>query len=255
MATTISPDVADVLARSTVEGTLLRLPAGRLDVKLYGATDKVLKMLGGKWDRRQGGHVFAADPAAKLAEALGNGSVVSHQQTTQQFFTPPDLAERLASRVVNPGDHVLEPSAGAGSLVRAALLLGAGHVSAVELDADLLPGLAEVIGAHNGGLWHADFLEWQPAAHAPIDVVLMNPPFRGNQDIRHVLRAYSMLAEGGRLAAIVSEHGFIGKERECAEWREWLDHHGAEIEVVPAGAFKASGTGVQTRMIVVRRSV
>ncbi|EGO7830391.1 class I SAM-dependent methyltransferase, partial [Escherichia coli] len=45
-----------------------------------------------------------------------------------------------------------------------------------------------------------DFMEWQPAQY--YSRVIMNPPFSHGQDIRHILRAFSLLRPGGVLVAV-----------------------------------------------------
>lgn len=244
----ISDDVADVLRRSAVVGNVVRLPAGQLDRKLYVATDKALVALGGKWDRRQGGHVFANDPSDKLAAALGAGKAVdellTRKKRLQLFETPVALADKLVAKLkVHSLDLCLEPSAGRGRIVEALKRAGAVNIAALELDAD---NAAEIAA---DTVTVADFLSVTPRATA----IAMNPPFTRNQDIRHVRHAYDCLTPGGRLAAIVGEHGFIGKEREAVEWREWLDQVGATVEIIPAGTFKESGTNIQTRMVVINK--
>lgn len=250
MATTITADVADVLSRATIAGTLLKLPDEKLDRTLYQKVDKVLTSLGGKWNRKQGGHVFDVDPTARLDEGLGRGSVISRTQTLQFFETPEALADDLVSRLdVRPDDVCLEPSAGHGRIVAALKKAGAFDITAIDVDADNVAAVMQQGIAIR--LMEGDFLTI--ADPVTYDVIAMNPPFRANQDIRHVRHAWSLLRPGGRLGAIVSEHGFMGREREAIAWREWLAEVDAEIEVVPAGTFREGGTMVQTRLIVIRR--
>ena len=250
MATTITPEVADILSRTTVSGTLLCLPDEKLDRGLYEKVNKVLVSLGGKWNTKKKGHVFDSDPTERLAQGLGKGSVTSRTQTLQFFETPEALEDRLVARLgVTPDDSCLEPSAGRGRIVAALARAGATDISAIEIDADNMAAIKKQGIATR--LLDGDFLAIvDPARY---DVVAMNPPFKGNQDIRHVRQAWSLLAVGGRLGAIVSDHGFIGREKEAAEWRDWLDNLGAHVEVLPGGTFREGGTMVQTRMIVLRK--
>ncbi len=43
-------------------------------------------------------------------------------------------------------------------------------------------------------------MEWQPVQY--YSRVIMNPPFSHGQDIRHILRAFSLLRPGGVLVAV-----------------------------------------------------
>ncbi|QCO00486.1 SAM-dependent methyltransferase (plasmid) [Azospirillum argentinense] len=248
---TVPPEVATVLGQATVRGNAIILPPGQLARPLYDAVNKVLTAMGGKWNRKAGGHLFAQDPRAILDEALGTGKAVNRQQTLQFFQTPEDLGERMAELAgIRAGDLALEPEAGHGRLVKPMLARGA-EVVAVEID----PVNANVLSRIGGIEVHQDdFLEWAKRERRRFDKVVMNPPFTGNQDIRHVMAAFGLLREGGRLVAIMSEHGFIGQERECRDFRNWLSDNSAEVEQLPAGTFAKSGTGVSVRLITARKA-
>lgn len=255
VAVTITDDVADVLRRSTVVGATIVLPQGQMARPLYAATDKALTALGGKWCKRARAHVFPFDPSEKLAAALSSGKaldeVLTRKKRLQLFETPADLARDLvASLAITDGDTCLEPSAGRGRIVEALADAGALQITAVEIDHEngdalIAQGIADEILV-------ADFLTERPAV-LRASAIAMNPPFTRNQDVRHVRHAYDCLVAGGRMAAIVSGHGFIGQECEAIEFREWLDEVGADVSIIPAGAFKESGTTIETRRIFIRK--
>lgn len=250
---TLTAEVVDVLRRSTVEGDQVRLPFGQLDRPLYLTVDKALKALGGKWDRRAGAHVFPRPIEDELAAALGTGLIVDRKKTLEQFFTPSALAERLCELAdVGSGDHVLEPSAGSGNLVNAALARGA-MVTAVEIDELLCRDLMAV--GHHGDVFtfRADFLTWRPASALSIDKVLMNPPFSAGKDVAHVRHAWELLGADGTLAAIMGEHAFFADDRASIAFRDFLQEIGATVERIEAGAFKESGTMVGTRIVVAHK--
>ncbi len=120
---TISPEVRDVLARSSIDETSVKLPE-QLARDLYVQVDKVLKGAGGKWNRKAGAHLFERDPRELLGLAVETGEATNIQQQLQQFFTPDALADRMVRELgelpANFAD-VLEPSAGNGQLVRAVM--------------------------------------------------------------------------------------------------------------------------------------
>jgi hypothetical protein len=66
----ISDEVRDVLARSTITATSVKLPDGQLERKLYEAVNKALEGAGGRWDRKSKTHLFDRD---HLLGELGRG--------------------------------------------------------------------------------------------------------------------------------------------------------------------------------------
>lgn len=250
----ITPAVRAVLEGCTFEGNALTLPQGQLDRKLYEATDAVLKALGGKWQRGQRVHQFPSPAEPLIREALGAGHAVDVKRTLEQFFTPELVAERVADLAqIEPGMHVLEPEAGDGRLVRAALGRDA-TVTAVEIAERLCADLATsaLAQSRHGDLFVfcADFLVWEPASRRPIDRVIMNPPFGNKADINHVLRAFRFLRPGGRLVAIMSPHWRFATAQKAQDFRDWVaEHQGVWDDLLP-GTFKAEGTGVNAGILI-----
>lgn len=183
--------------------------------------------------------------------------------TSHGFFETPYPLAALMGRVggVRPGTRLLEPSAGRGNLVR--LLPGGVKITAVELRDDNRQALQRLVP--DATVIAGDFLQTdfgpRPSASlqdqgSKFDTVLMNPPFErlagvGAQDVAHVQRAFGMLAPDGRLVAIMGEGAFFRDSPQERAFRQWLDDVGATVVQMPEGAFKQSGTGVRTRMIVV----
>ena len=126
--------------------------------------------------------------------------VTEIRASSQLFVSPDPLCRRLVSLAeVVDSDHVLEPSAGTGAILRA-VREGAprAQCDAVELNADLVCHLRD----HFPGVsvWLGDFLEYRPEKH--YSKIIMNPPFNHAQDIRHIQRAVTLLAPGGVVTAV-----------------------------------------------------
>lgn len=269
---TIDPEVGAILARCEVSGNLVILPKGQLERDLYVRVDKVLKALGGKWDRKAGGHVFARGIGPDLAAALAAGEAVDQKRTREQFFTPEETAEHMADMLgIDRGAHVLEPSAGEGRLVAAARAAGAEIVTAVEIDERLCGQMVEANREHGLYVFCADFLQWTPISPVPIDFVMMNPPFSRNQDIAHVRRAFDLLRPGGRLASIMSPHFTYAEDAPSREFRDLIGYpHRTQpgrglcmgnsdlvreclIEQLPERAFRAEGTDISTVLVMIEK--
>lgn len=259
---TISDVVRGVLQRSTFTETSVRLPDEQLPRALYDAVAKVLDAAGGKWDRKSKLHLFPAgtDPRKVFAEALDKGSIVHAKKTRQAFYTPDEIAALVCKRAqIRPGDDVLEPSAGAGALVRAALPFSPRNVTAVEID----PRECDALRLLDGKVvrvFEGDFLKFIPTTgigRAPAnalvthDRVVMNPPFADGQEVDHIRHAFRFLKPNGRLVAIASVALQTRTDRRYTDFRDWLGRNtdDRQYEQLEAGAFKESGTNVATLVL------
>lgn len=114
-----------------------------------------------------------------------------------QWYTPPDIAKRMAELVDLRGKRVLEPNAGSGNLVRAALDAGAACVDSFDIDPRNVSALKErfaddpVLAACKDWLQHPS----AKGAHRMLggvdmfDVALMNPPWDDGQHWKHIAHA------------------------------------------------------------------
>jgi protein-L-isoaspartate O-methyltransferase len=171
-----------------------------------------------------------------MADALKAGvKVVS---VPQLFPTPADLAARVVELAdIQPGQTILEPSAGTASLIRAIKEADCGaKVYAVEIN----PTLAEAIRPQVVDLRCADFLTLNGEL-GTFDRIIMNPPFANAKDIEHIEHALTKLNPGGRLVAICA-NGPRQRERLQPIADEWID--------LPAGSFQEAGTNVNAAIVV-----
>jgi hypothetical protein len=271
--TTISPEVRTVLERvhaaGGIEGNLLRLTAvGQLDRKLYVKVNQILTNLGGKWvGRKTMAHVWpeGTDVAAKLGLALDAGKAVDPKREEGFFATPDDLADemvRLSGAAKYPGSgRVLEPSAGNGALVRAIRRASAGvWVTAIEPNPERAAAIEIGVGMVREITFEDFHAERAPEIEQNVlmayDAVVMNPPFAlpGNPTvwIDHVRMAWDLLAPGAVLVSIAPGGFAFRDDRKHREMRELVETHGNWTEL-PEETFKASGTGVSTVMLTIRK--
>ena len=83
------------------------------------------------------------------------------------------------------------------------------------------------------------------------DKIIANPPFSKNQDIDHVKKMYEHLNPGGRIVTIMGPSWVTGTQKKQVEFRNWLTKLGGSWEEIEEGAFKKSGTGIKTYMVVI----
>ncbi len=251
MSRTIPDDVLAVLESATIDGHQLRITT-QLDRALYTATNKVLQALGGRWNRSAGAHLFSDPVADVLDDAILSGLYTDARKDFDAFYTPPAVAAQVIELAdISEGHWVLEPSAGAGALALAAVVAGAERVEAHEIRATTpawWEGVPQVVMSRP-----VDFLTLDPAApHAArFDRVVMNPPFSRQQDIAHVRHAFEFLKPGGRLVAVMSPGFQWRTSKASAAFRDWATSLGAEVQPLPDGSFRESGTDVRTCIVAV----
>jgi phospholipid N-methyltransferase len=170
----------------------------------------------------------------------------------QLFPTPSNLAARMVELAdIQPGNSVLEPSAGTGALLGAMGGRMFGHnpergaIVAVEINPELAQWLAGDFPLTT--VINDDFLRLNGDL-GTFDRILMNPPFANAQDIEHILHAFTMLKPGGRLVAICANG-----PRQQEKLRPLVDQYEGEWEELPADTFKDSSTSVRTVLITVKR--
>ena len=228
--------------------------ASKEHVPDWAELKKVMLALGSKWKTKTG-FAFPDDVDGKetVRIALESGEVIDWDGAG--FFpTPDDEADRLVAmfRDLPETPHLLEPSAGTGSLVRA-VRRRYEHaqfyaVELIEKNRQELARLRVDVIAH-------DFLSMgeDDLCGEQIHGVVMNPPFAKRADIRHITHAIGFLRPGGELAAIASAGVKFRDDALARDFRALLAKHDAVIEDADKGAFLASGTGVSTVRIWLRK--
>lgn len=240
MATKIPNELLKLLDDCSIEEKLLYLPA-QLDRKTYVKLNKILEIMGGKWNRKQKAHVFPDNPQERIEEVMLTGEVTDLQKEFDFFPTPPNLAQTMVEWAeIQPEDILLEPSAGKGGIAdffpkeNPALL-----VELEKQNAQYLEEKGYVVCVE-------DFLQLDGVE---ADKIIMNPPFSKQRDIEHILHAYEALKEGGTLVSVVSESPFFRDNQKSQQFRSFLIETNAEVHQLPEGTFKTSGTMVNTRLI------
>lgn len=228
---------------------------GTLDRKLYHQVNRVLEACGGRWDKASRLHRFDPEGESRVWEAVHLGYYfppIDLDKLFQYYPTPLHVVDLMVKQIgLQPcllSDPLLclEPSAGSG--VVASRLRDMGH----EVECYELEFLRAAALRRDGfKVQTCDFLERKPEMR--YDVVMMNPPFTGGQDIRHVRHAYQFLKPGGRLVSVMSGGVMYRSDRRTVEFREWVEQLGGEYLELDQGAFRTSGTMASTVLVTVQR--
>jgi len=172
------------------------------------------------------------------------------------YPTPKEIARRMvemAGGVCIAGHRVLEPSAGTGNLIKAAVNTATGfdcvRVVAVEINHDLAGALRGMRSKFlygtesNFEIHQGDFLDMTPKDLGDFNTIIMNPPFNKGADIKHIEHATSFLKPGGTLVALCANG-----PRQRSAFMDKAEHW----EDLPEGSFKEAGTGVNVALMVLR---
>ena len=169
-----------------------------------------------------------------LRDRHTNGTAPQAVAAHQLFQTPASLAARMVELAdIQPAHFVLEPSAGLGRILRPITERNPANVTACEINQDLAGQLFKEFP--DVTLWQGDFLERKPTRF--FDRIVMNPPFTMRSDLKHIAHARKMLAPRGVLVGLCmsTHHRETALREVCDVW-----------EIIPAGTFRAEGTGVET---------
>ena len=181
------------------------------------------------------------------------------QQDFQQFSTPPNIAYLAAwAGNVQPGEMVLEPSAGIGGIASFAKSWGA-EVAVNELSERRL-GILKSMGFDHVFNENAEQLDNVLPDHIKPTLVLMNPPFsstagrtkhnKTSNAERHIDQALQRLSDGGRLVAI------LGKGMNDADYRKYWDKVRKEYTIranlsIDGSNYKKYGTTWGVQLVVI----
>ncbi|MFT8946001.1 MAG: DUF4942 domain-containing protein [Acetobacter aceti] len=195
------------------------------------------------------GETLGAGPDAAGAKRKADPAAGRKDTWSEDFYpTPADTAERMADLAdIDDGMTVCEPSAGKGALVDALLETPAASITAVEKNAGRADFLTERYAGNPRVMTRRG--DWLDPDTGRYDRIVMNPPYSSGQWIRNLLVAWERLAPGGRLVALVPNGTGTGPGALKAKAAA-LIRQAALVEDVPAGAFKAAGTMISTRIVV-----
>jgi len=168
------------------------------DSFVVSEVDRVLAYLGGvKISNDRGGHYYSFDyhPSEAIKEVVASGCLPD-QKTHQYYPTPAVVAEAAVEMAqIGPEHACIEPSAGTGGL---ADYMPKDRTLCVEVSALH----CKVLEGKGYRVVCRDFL-CVSGEIGPFDRIVMNPPFSDGRWQAHLEHAAGMLADGGRLVAVL----------------------------------------------------
>lgn len=246
----VNETVREIFAECEVNGNVLMLPDRQLDRKDYVEVNKVIEATGGKWNRKLKGHLYDFSPEDILEEIILSGEYTDTKKEFQLFETPETLAIKLCDMAeITPDCSVIEPSAGRGRIADEIQKRNPKKITCFEIN----NGMEMYLKYKGYDVYYRDFLGVD-SNDISADRIVMNPPFSKQQDIDHIYKAYECLNPGGVLVSVMSTSHTYRKNEKSEQFREFLDKTGAEVEMLPEGIFKESGTMIKTCVVKIRKA-
>lgn len=249
----LNEDVLTVLSTLEIDGLQVKITE-QLDRKLYLSVNDVLQRIGGKWNRKAKSHIFNADPTDLLNVVIESG-LLAPKVKTGYFPTPPEIVKRMIDLADLDRKHlILEPSAGQGHIadeICSRLKLHTHEIMVCET----LPENKHILGENGYAVEELEFIAFAEECHevgVNFDRIVMNPPFGppSQADITHVTAAFGLLSPGGILVTIMSAGVLFRMNKKTTEFREYImEKRGTYLDRLPEGAFKESGTMVNTILL------
>lgn len=213
---------------SIIDGNVVKLADIQYDNKVYSEIKEIFLRLHGEWNRSLQGFIFPYPPAATIISVVESGEMP--EKNPNAFFPTPEaivmrMFKNLDSRFSYYEDgaeglKILEPSAGQGALAKA---LRAKYPTADIDTVEYFELNQNILRKEGFEPFCGSFLDFNTDFEKKYDIIFMNPPFSVSGDsnayITHIEHAYKMLSSDG------------------------------ELEVINGGAFKESGTMVETCII------
>ena len=258
----------DIIKQLNINEETKAISLPSLSREEYTQAIGILTRLDIQWNRTEQTHVLSTKSFKKWSAYLNTGKLPKLNPTA--FFPTPDevidqmLAEYLDEDYVEylkeyrPNTvRVLEPSAGKGNIAKRARDFFGDSLAAIDT-VEFLPENCDVLKANGFTPFNGDFLDFQPTDD--YDYILMNPPFSLVSDkyayITHVEHAMSMLKPNGKLVTILptgwltqSNNRIDAFKELCAEYASW-----EFTQIVERGAFKESGTMVETMIMCLEKN-
>lgn len=201
-----------------------------------------------------------------LAERLPTQTWRSNEQVLrQQFSTPPAIAYLVAYLLnIKPGEKVLEPSAGTGSLAVWASGGAGSYAESVKLHVNEIDArrnmILQSLGYHPTA-YNAEFIHDYLPPELNFDCLMMNPPFSSSGGrtgtnsskfgFRHVESAFERLSCGGKFSVILGDVALLDSRMGNEFWRKLSDRIRLKAVFKIAGReYYKNGTSVNVNVFL-----
>lgn len=231
----------------------------------------VMESYGGRWNERCKGFKFNEFDDEKLKSIKADLSVgfvnLSEEKRTREkdafFPTPVKIVDKMIEIAgLKPDSIMLESSAGTGRILDEArkIINSLDNFVIIELNESRQQVLrskgyyVDFGGTFEDSLKDPEILKKLKRC----DKVVINPPFKNDMDVKHLLISYMVCADKADIVSIMQENSLYYNRSIHRVFKEFLNLIGKdayEIKSLPAGSFKSEMTTVDTVIIHIKKNV
>lgn len=231
----------------------------------------VMESYGGRWSERCKGFKFNEFDDEKLKSIKADLSVgfvnLSEEKRAREkdafFPTPVKVVDKMIETAnLKPDSIMLESSAGTGRILDEArkIINSLDNFVVIELN----ESRQQVLRSKG---YHVDFGgTFEDSLKDPeilkklkrCDKVVINPPFKNDMDVKHLLISYMVCADKADIVSIMQENSLYYNRSIHRVFKEFLNLIGKdayEVKSLPAGSFKDELTTVDTVIFHIKKNV
>lgn len=235
----------------------------------YGRLRWVMESYGGRWNERCKGFKFNEFDDEKLKSIKADLSVgfvnLSEEKRAREkdafFPTPVKVVDKMIETAnLKPDSIMLESSAGTGRILDEArkIINSLDNFVVIELN----ESRQQVLRSKG---YHVDFGgTFEESLKDPeilkklkrCNKVVINPPFKNDMDVKHLLISYMVCADKADIVSIMQENSLYYDRQIHRVFKEFLSLIGKdayEVVSLPAGSFKDELTTVDTVIFHIKK--
>lgn len=214
----------------------------------YDSIKYIVESANGHWREKLKGFQFdysIQDVNNRLVDILNRQSIIISEvqkfQIENQFYPTPEYIAFKMCCDANISSHhtVLEPSAGKGDLLRQIQKFSTNY-TAVESNREN----AEYLKRTFNNVYNMTFENYYRRIFykTRFDRIVMNPPFANALDIKHIMMAFELLKDDGKLIGLMAENSIYYDRPITKVFNQFLNDTNAHVSQIPHGSFRDSGT-------------
>lgn len=225
-----------------------------------------MESFGGRWNEHCKGFKFDSlnnGDIQKIKETIKDGGVSLNAEKARRekdsfFPTPLSIVDKMIEAAnIKDKDTVLDSSAGTGRIIHRVIDKYKVYSIALEPDAERFNSLRQDIHSRYQTTFE-DALRYKIMRleiHG-CNKVLINPPFKNDKDIKHLMLSYAFSGDVADIVCIIQENSLHYKREVHKIFEKFIEILGDSIEFtkLPSGSFRTEMTTVDTVMVHIKKN-